>query len=351
MQESDFLKNHFFFYEDYQDLKDLFSFSVKNINIEISSFCNRSCNYCPVSLVDRRTRNIPMADDRFGKILRNLIEIEYSGRISLNLYNEPTADKDLLLQRISEIKHSVPMASIYFGTNGDYLNSDYMIQLAEAGVSELYVTLHPPKGELYKDEYVIWRFTEFAARLGKSIKIDLFRPGHTLQGRFSSNGIAVNIFSTNYNIFGTDRAGSVKGLIDVPFRRISPCNRPFNDFTISYDGTIFPCCQMFADDPDHKTNFSIGNLDDFSSIFHAYGGQRMAGWRRSLLTYGLKQNPCATCTEASTPEINQTDSEMRNRVQTKYIGEAEKKASTDEPNVASGTKILLRKFIKIIQVK
>lgn len=321
IEENFFFEGQFRGDNNIEALVDLFRRSVDNINLEISSYCNRRCGYCPVSKVDRLSSTKALSDERFNRVISDLKYIDYAGRVCLNLYNEPTADKELLFKRILEIRAQLPKAQLYFGTNGDYLDPDYVRDLGDAGVHELFVTLHPPPGQDYTDRYSIWRFTEFAARLGVPIKIDIFNTNHTIQGRMTLNKVALNIFSTNYNIYGTDRAGSIEALTKIARQRTSPCHRPFNDFTLSYDGTIFPCCQMFADDAMHKHEYAIGNIDQFPTIFHAYGSESMAGWRRSLLTYDAKKGPCSTCTESSLDVVDVADREMRERVKHAYIDE------------------------------
>ena len=111
-------------------------------------------------------------------------------------------------------------------------------------------------------------------------------PRTTVQGTMKLFGITLNIFSTNYQMYGSDRAGSVSELSALAPARSAPCDRPFHDFTISYDGTLFPCCQMFVDNALHKKRYSVGNLGAYANVFEAYASQKMAGWRKSMLRFG-----------------------------------------------------------------
>ena len=321
MNENYFCQEQFSDPGELDALKSLFLKSVDNVIIEISTYCNRACTYCPVSQVDRSTKNIPLNDERFERIVSDLEDIDYSGGVCLNLYNEPMADKKLLLSRISRVRTKVPNAKIYFSTNGDYLDDEYLQELSTAGLNELYVTLHTPKGQEYRDEYVIWRFSELSVRLNKLIKVDQFNHGHSLFGEVRLHGIALKVFSTNYYLYGTDRGGSVvlESMLWRSKKRASPCKRPFTDFTISYDGTVFPCCQFFADNEIHRDSYSIGNIDNYPTIFHIYGSTAMASWRSSLLTYGTKDAPCASCSESTIERVDRADVAMRRRVFRKYV--------------------------------
>ena len=296
-----FLKEHFDVPDSLEDKKQIFKHSVSNIVVEISSHCNRKCSYCPVSKVDRSSSNKILPDEILKRLLFDLASIGYERGICLNLYNEPSSDRELLLSRIKEFRTALPKSRIYFSTNGDYLDREYLRAMVHAGLSELYITLHTPKGKPYTDAYAIHRLTEIAVRLGKSVKVNAFAHQQTLQGLISIFGIKVNVFSTNYDVFGSNRAGSVDNPAMQRQSRVAPCDRPFEDFTISYDGTIFPCCQMFVDDESHKANFSVGNLSEHESIFEIYASPKMASWRSSLLRYGPKASPCDVCSEANVP--------------------------------------------------
>lgn len=102
-------------------------------------------------------------------------------------------------------------------------------------------------------------------------------------------------------------------------RRTSPCDRVFGDFTVSYDGTVFPCCQLFADAERHK-QYAIGKLAAFGSIFEAYATSTFAAWRKSLLTHGEKEAPCDTCSECDEP-VSAEEMTSRDSLYLELIGE------------------------------
>ncbi|WP_315801405.1 MULTISPECIES: radical SAM protein [unclassified Bradyrhizobium] len=313
-----FARDHFFAPTSAETARELFRRSVRNVVVEISSHCNRACSYCPVSKVDRASTNKLLPHDTYELILRDLAEISYDEGLCLNLYNEPTSDKSLLLNRIRRARELLPAARIYFSSNGDYLDRDYVRELISAGLSELYISIHAPAGKPYDDAYAATRFNDLSRRLQKAIKVDILRPGETMQGHVTIEKLPINVFATNYYTLGSNRAESV-GLSSGAFSRSAPCSRPFNDFTVSYDGTLFPCCQMFVDFAEHTQRYAIGKLTDFPTIFAAYASQAMAEWRKELLRYGPKLSPCATCTEGQhegTPEQIAT----REKVYSEFLG-------------------------------
>ncbi len=318
MSELPFVRHHFTEPSSHVEQQQLFLASVSNVVIEITSYCNRKCSYCPVSKFDRTSIDKVLPEDMFRKIIQDLRCISYSQGICLNLYNEPTADSVLLLERIRYVRHYLPGSSIYFSTNGDYLTPDYVKAMVDAGLSSMYVTLHPPMNASYDDAYAVTRFCDLSRRLGKAVEVRQVSPGHTIQGDVTLFGLPMHVISANYEFYGSNRAGSVR-LLNKQTERSAPCNRPFNDFTVSYDGTIFPCCQMFADEMQHREDFAIGNLRDFQDIFAAYGSTAMAQWRRHLLRFSPKKSPCDTCSENNRTGTEEERRE-RDRIYQQFVG-------------------------------
>jgi hypothetical protein len=112
--------------------------NLRLIAIGIFSFYNRRCWFCPNSFVDAHSENRFMPEKTFGKIISELKEMDFSGRVSYNRYNEPLADK-MVLKRICETRTALPHAYLSTSTNGDYLDRTYLEQLADAGMDELEV--------------------------------------------------------------------------------------------------------------------------------------------------------------------------------------------------------------------
>jgi hypothetical protein len=273
--------------------RELFRSSVSTVLLELTEHCNRRCSYCPVSIVER-LKNRTLPSSALDMIIRDLAQIDFDGAICLNLYNEPTADRETLLTAMRKIRA---------GLNGDYLTKGYIDELFEAGLSRLIVTLHIPPTASWNDEDAINRCIAFAVKLGTLIEIEQFSPGLYIQGHLKHATRRIKVYSHNFEKTGCDRAGSMKN-VEVPHERSAPCFRPFETMTIAFDGRMFPCCQFYPDLPENGA-FSIGTVESYPSLFDAYCSEAMAGWRRSLFRYGPKASPCNTCLEGDikgTPE-------------------------------------------------
>ena len=68
------------------------------ICLEMSYYCNRACSYCPVATFERSDKKLEIDDELLESIINSLKKIDYEGRISLNLFNEPLASKNFKLQ-------------------------------------------------------------------------------------------------------------------------------------------------------------------------------------------------------------------------------------------------------------
>ena len=77
--------------------KQILKHYLRLVELEIASFCNRTCYFCPNAHIDRKSTSTELDEAVFLKILNNLAEIEYSKDISFHRFNEPLANKELIL--------------------------------------------------------------------------------------------------------------------------------------------------------------------------------------------------------------------------------------------------------------
>ena len=47
------------------------------IEIEVFSYCNRKCWFCPNSFIDRRTENLIMPEEKYLNILQQLKDMNF----------------------------------------------------------------------------------------------------------------------------------------------------------------------------------------------------------------------------------------------------------------------------------
>ena len=198
---------------------------IRLIEIELFSYCNRTCSFCPNSFIDRHTTNKLLDIDIFKKIIHELSAANYSNYISFSIYNEPLSHRDILEDRIKYIRKYVPNAKLVMNTNGDY---DWN------GIDVDELTVMDYDNKLKKEE------------------------------------LGVVVSETNPKIVRKMRLGKINnraGALDIQgnFVRDMPCFEPTYFVGIDYTGDVVPCCNIRHDVDNHKP-FVLGNLKQESLI-------------------------------------------------------------------------------------
>jgi Radical SAM superfamily/Iron-sulfur cluster-binding domain len=272
--------------------KAVFARSVGRVEVETHSFCNRRCNYCPNVVGDRLGDNKQMKPAHWQMIVRDLAEIGFSQNFVFTSYNEPLADRDVL-ERISEVRSALPRARLMVYTNGDYLNSDYLEDLAVAGLDYLHISIHTRYNGKYADVDALNLIARLVRRLRTKIRYTTLRTGSLIAARIPHEKIEIDVRAINYFEHGTDRAGLIE-VVRKPPVRTAPCHFPFAHFHVGFSGNVVPCCHVRSDSNAHA-DYRYGNLDDFGSIYEAWAGRMGAAWRAELITPLTKRAPCDTC--------------------------------------------------------
>jgi MoaA/NifB/PqqE/SkfB family radical SAM enzyme len=297
--------------DNHEVQKKLFEKYVSTVGIETDAYCNRICSYCPNSFFDRRSGFKPMDMVRFRKILADLKEVSFDGRVTLNLFNEPLANKNII-EYIQITRQELPKVRISTNTNGDYLNDDYLRQLAAAGMDDLYVTLQVEPNKGYNDEDRLEHLIKFYQRQKTTPKVRLFESGKRIETRYDAHGITVEVFCRNFDTpeLGNSRAGKIKSL-NIP-KRTWPCLRPFREISIANTGNVFPCCQFPPELPSYQDYFS-GSAGKESTLFEIYTGKMFSSFRKSLFLFSPKSDVCGICSERICT-IDNHDQKLREQI-------------------------------------
>jgi len=113
------------------------TFPFVSINIETTDWCNRKCSFCPNSLIDKPAEFMELPV--YEKILADLAEHQYNGRIHLYQRGEPLLD-ERLPEWTAMARAACPGSHIYISTKGDYLTRALAKKLFRAGMSEIEVS-------------------------------------------------------------------------------------------------------------------------------------------------------------------------------------------------------------------
>jgi hypothetical protein len=270
----------------------LFKEHVELVEFETTSYCNRTCSFCPNSFIDRLSEKLTMPEHSWRAILDGLREVDYSSTIVWSRYSEPLSERRIL-QRIREVREAAPGSRICINSNGDYLDADYLRELEEAGLDRLWVDIYFPDDETYDLEAAREYHDKFLKRIKRTARLLAQVP--ELSHRIASDKFEMVTHVRNVAAMKAMDLSDRGGLIQIARQtmRDAPCYAPYKHLVIDWDGSIVICCQLRSDSPAHRSGV-VGKIGvDGVGLADAY--VRLAGWRSQLRGYGPKTGPCATC--------------------------------------------------------
>lgn len=253
------------------------------ISIEISSLCNRKCDWCPVAYNERPDER--MSGAVLAKILADLKSIDYAGRVELYIYNEPTRELEHLMAVIALVRHALPRACIMIATNGDYLRSTgTILRLYAAGLNQLLINCYTRglyarrKHKLVDDlPDSILRDVSVYSNTGANKRIIAIEDKH------DPKAFGAGVFSL------TNRAGNIvqfRKAVTKPLSRM--CVRPFRILNINWKGDAILCCQ------DYHGRVVAGNVLSHS-ISDIWNGPVFTKYRKALYAKDRSLPLCSVC--------------------------------------------------------
>jgi hypothetical protein len=212
---------HFSQNGDNDTLKAFFKSQLVELEIETHAFCNRKCNFCPNSILDRSDKNQIMQPDVFERIINELSVLDYSGSIKFHRYNEPLAH-DSIFDRIAYARKALPKAHLTFNSNGDLLTLEKLRRLEKVGLDSIGISLYInyKKDEKNHKAFAADQLEIFFKKLGV-LPIPYPASGSLISARIPTASIDAVVFVADIHHKGNDRGGSLKQFSRVV--RSSPC--------------------------------------------------------------------------------------------------------------------------------
>lgn len=186
------------------DNKQIMKKNLTQVEIEIFSYCNRTCWFCPNSIIDRHSENHFMPEEQYLKILEQLKEINYSNIITYSRYNEPLSNREIFIKRIKQARKYCPNAFIRTNSNGDFLTSlEYLDEIAAAGINEIDVQCYLNENE----EYTLETFKNKANKFTKRLNLDyeLIKTPECIIAHFKYNKINIGYFMRDFKKIANNR--------------------------------------------------------------------------------------------------------------------------------------------------
>lgn len=230
------------------------------IEIEINSECNLSCAYCPNSKASRLEKG-HMKVETFETLMKQLQQVDYSGRISFHFYNEPTLSPNLNLF-VSMTKKYLPRAKSVLYSNGTKLNKESMEQLYSDGLDRFFITEH---------HQVTLDNLSFASQDLSIENTEKFK------------------YSSYKELPLTNRGGAVKAGKRIEGTLTTPCFIPQCVMVVSLLGNVIACYE------DYFQKHVMGNIHE-QDIMTIWKSEKYSSFRKDLKA-GLraKHEVCKTC--------------------------------------------------------
>ena len=273
--------------------KNVFKANVNRIEIEIHSYCNRKCWFCPNSIIDRHSKYIELNENIYINFLEDLKSIDYSEVLCFHRYNEPLANKDLLLNRIKQAKEYIPKVNIEIFTNGDYLTKEYLDELKNAEISSIRMAYYLEKNEVFNKKEIIKSMEKIIDKLGLSIDETWCFNDQFIELKLFHKDIHILYRATDFSRSYNSRGGLIKGINDYIEEKKFQCYYTFDKVSIDYSGNVMPCCHLRSDSDTHKSMI-LGDLNE-DNIFSIFTNNKTANTRKYLSDYSIKKEPCNTC--------------------------------------------------------
>lgn len=273
--------------------KRIFKKNVRLVEIEIASFCNRKCWFCPNSIIDRYSKTIELPENTYLKIINDLAEIDYSGMLNFHRFNEPLANKDLILKRIGQAREALPNARLGIFTNGDYLDRIYLDSLRDVGITYMIMSYYFDKNKEFDPENIIKpAINKMANKLNLQYN-EITNDEYQYAVRFIYDGIDITYRAWNPRNFPNNRGGSIEDERIAKMERNFPCYYPLREVFIDYNGLVMPCCNMRSDVEAHK-GFVLGDMSE-ASLFELFMNDKFIKLRKDLMSNIPKYEACRYC--------------------------------------------------------
>ena len=235
------------------------------VELSLIDVCNRKCSFCPKS-----DENV--APDTFQKMTKKIIdeihdqllEIHFTGTISLCGYGEPLLHKDIsyIVKKLSNV------SKVEIITNGDVLSSRRLQELYLADVSKVLVSMYDGPEQVNK-----FKIMTKKANVPEDLVI--------LRDRWYDQ-------QNDFGVKLTNRAGTVKTGVQEKIGKYTTCFYPTYQFLIDWDGNVYLCPQ------DWQRKVSMGNIMQ-ETIFDIWTGKTLSDYRKNLISGKRCSGPCKSC--------------------------------------------------------
>jgi len=287
----------------YGDVDLSHDYHLRYVSLETHTVCTQACSFCPVSIAPRKPEY--MSTELFERLVEEISEHRDTIEgVTLNNYNEPTADRRFTDQVRRLMEHGLPVAVL---SNGSTFTPDKVDALVEMGpISYLSINISSLDRERYAAERqkdhlpMVLSNLDYMKDRPVAETMDLIVLGQQdEEHRADAAKLGEHFAGSRFTVRDCeimDRAGYLPiGLKpDQPHERLRGCNnlgsRPIEHIHVNPRGQCVLCCE------DYDEFHIIGDLTR-QSLDEVLSGEEIAHLRRMI--YGLEDAPedfiCRKC--------------------------------------------------------
>lgn len=236
----------------------------QHIEIETYNRCNGVCSFCPVSVGNEKRPLMKMDEGLFRRIIDQLSELDYSGRLATFSNNEPFLDERIVsFNRYAREK--LPKAHMHLFTNGTVLKLEDFIEIMNY-LDELVIDNYNQELKLIPSVKKIVAYCEEHPELKERVTVVTRKP---VEVRTSRGGDAPNREKSDYMAsFG--------------------CVMPFKQMIVRPDGKVSLCCN----DPYGKCTMGDLSVENVKDVWY---GEKFRKVREAIRKGRGNYQACRYC--------------------------------------------------------
>ena len=234
-----------------------------SVEIETINACNGRCSFCPVNIDSDPRVHIKMRRCLFEKIITELQDINYSGRIGLFSNNEPFLDNRIVYFAKYARKH-LPYAYLYLYTNGTLLTVDKYVEIIQY-LDYMVIDNYDDTGNIHPAVAKIISLCQQDLQFYKKTLISIRKQTEELYTRGGNAPNRIRIEPLNMT-----------------------CTLPFQQLVIRPDGKLSLCCN------DAYGELTMGDVS-INSIIDEWYGDSYASLRKLILQGRKNCRICNRC--------------------------------------------------------
>ncbi|MEM7204341.1 MAG: radical SAM/SPASM domain-containing protein [Planctomycetota bacterium] len=241
------------------------------VQIETRTDCNRSCTFCPQSVQTRPLAVMERAT--FDAVIRQLVDVDFGGRLALFMTNEPLLD-ERLPALIAHARKASPRFFIDVNSNGNPLDLRQLDRLIAAGLDNINIEDYLPD-RATQPERLSPNLAAIADAYAGNPKVTIHR--RATDEKLSNCGGSVPVETT--------RADA----------QHSFCNFPFRNLSIAPSGDVVLCGMDYH----YQNVFGNVRTQHLADIWHSTA---MTTYRLPLLKRD-RTGFCANCDVTQYPTV------------------------------------------------